>query len=103
MIRPSRRRRRTGRRGGPATVRGHTDSAARWGTIQLHVSRHVQGVEVAVLSLASPGVQNLATADAVAVAREANDALAEIVAGNPERFQVCAAIRYVDAADDQDE
>ena len=51
-----------------------------------------QGVDVAVLSLASPGVQNLAAADAVTAAREANDALAEVVAGNPERFQALAAI-----------
>lgn len=51
-----------------------------------------QGVDVQVLSLASPGVQNLAAADAVAVAREANDFLAGVVAGNPERFQALAAI-----------
>jgi uncharacterized protein len=51
-----------------------------------------QGIDVAVLSLASPGVQNLTAADAVSVAREANDALAEVVAGNPERFQAFAAI-----------
>jgi len=51
-----------------------------------------QGVDVQVLSLASPGVQNLAAADAVTVAREANDALAEVVGGNPERFQALAAI-----------
>ncbi len=35
-----------------------------------------QGVDVQVLSQASPGVQNLAAADAVTVAREANNALA---------------------------
>lgn len=51
-----------------------------------------QGVDVQVLSLASPGVQNLAAADAVTVAREANDAFAEIVDGNPERFQALAAV-----------
>ncbi len=51
-----------------------------------------QGVDVQVLSLASPGVQNLAAADAVTVAREANDALAAVVAGNPARFQALAAI-----------
>ncbi|GAA5040220.1 hypothetical protein HNP84_005150 [Thermocatellispora tengchongensis] len=51
-----------------------------------------QGVDVAVLSLNTPGVQNLAPADAVSLAREANDALAEIVAGNPRRFQALAAI-----------
>lgn len=51
-----------------------------------------QGVDVQVLSLASPGVQNLPAADAASVAREANDQLAEIVRGNPERFQALAAI-----------
>jgi len=51
-----------------------------------------QGIDVQVLSLASPGVQNLTAADAVTVAREANNALAEIVNGNPERFQALAAI-----------
>lgn len=51
-----------------------------------------QGVDVQVLSLASPGVQNLSAADAVGVAREANDHLAEVVAGNPGRFQALAAI-----------
>lgn len=50
-----------------------------------------QGVDVAVLSLASPGVQNLAPADAVSVARDANDTLAAITAANP-RFQALAAI-----------
>jgi len=51
-----------------------------------------QGVDVAVLSLASPGVQNLTAADAVVIAREANDALAEVVATHPDRFQAFATI-----------
>ncbi len=51
-----------------------------------------QGIDVAVLSLAAPGVQNLPAADAVRVAREANDQLAEIVAARPERLQAFAAI-----------
>ncbi len=51
-----------------------------------------QGVDMQVLSLSNPGVQNLSAADAVAVAREANDGLAEIVRGNPGRFQALAAI-----------
>ncbi|WP_217145134.1 amidohydrolase family protein [Streptomyces sp. AC627_RSS907] len=51
-----------------------------------------QGIDVAVLSLSSPGVQDLPEADAVAVAREANDQLAEIVASRPDRFQAFAAI-----------
>jgi hypothetical protein len=56
-----------------------------------------QGVDVQVLSLTSPGVQNLGAADAVHVAREANDALAGIVAGNPDRFQAFAAVPTPDA------
>ena len=51
-----------------------------------------QGVDMQVLSLTTPGVQNLTPADAVAVAREANDALAQIVNHNPARFQAFAAI-----------
>ncbi|GII82179.1 amidohydrolase [Sphaerisporangium siamense] len=51
-----------------------------------------QGVDVAVLSIASPGVQNLPGPDAVAVARDTNDELAAIVAGDPARFQAFAAI-----------
>ncbi|GAA4943526.1 amidohydrolase family protein [Streptomonospora halophila] len=51
-----------------------------------------QGVDVAVLSLSTPGVQDLAAAEAAAVAREANDALADTVAANPQRFQALAAV-----------
>ncbi len=51
-----------------------------------------QGVDVQVLSLNTPGVQNLAPGDAVSVAREANDALAGIVRGRPDRFQAFAAV-----------
>jgi predicted TIM-barrel fold metal-dependent hydrolase len=51
-----------------------------------------QGIDVAVLSLSSPGVQDLPEPDAVAVAREANDQLAAIVASRPDRFQAFAAI-----------
>ncbi|AMM22673.1 amidohydrolase (plasmid) [Frondihabitans sp. PAMC 28766] len=51
-----------------------------------------QGVDVQVLSLNSPGVQSLDPADAVAVARDANDFLAEAIAGHPDRFQGFAAI-----------
>ena len=51
-----------------------------------------QGVDIQVLSLNTPGVQNLAPSDAVTVAREANDALAEIVNRSPARFQAFATI-----------
>jgi len=57
-----------------------------------------QGVDVQVLSLNTPGVQNLHPADAVVVAREANDALAGIVRSNPERFQAFAAVPTPDPA-----
>jgi uncharacterized protein len=57
-----------------------------------------QGVDTAVLSLSTPGVQNLPPADAVLVAREANDALAQIVRGHPERFQAFAAVPTPDPA-----
>lgn len=51
-----------------------------------------QGVDVQVLSLTTPGVQNLAPSDSVSVARDANDVLAEIITANPERFQAFAAV-----------
>ena len=51
-----------------------------------------QGIDVQVLSLTTPGVHNLSPADSVVVAREANEALAEIVAKNTQRFQAFAAI-----------
>jgi len=57
-----------------------------------------QGVDVQVLSLNTPGVQNLGPADAVVVAQEANDALAGIVGGRPERFQAFAAVPTPDPA-----
>ncbi len=57
-----------------------------------------QGVDVQVLSLNSPGVQNLAPADAVAVARDANDGLADIVRGSSGRFQAFAAVPTPNAA-----
>lgn len=57
-----------------------------------------QGLDVQVLSLNSPGVQNLGAADAVSVARDANDALAELVAAHPDRFQGFAAVPTPDPA-----
>lgn len=54
-----------------------------------------QGIDVQVLSPASPGVQNLLLGDAVPVARDVNDALA---GSNPERFQGWATIPTPDPA-----
>lgn len=62
------------------------------------------GVEIAVLSLASNGIQDvLGTQTAVEEARAANDALAQIVAAQPDRLQGFAALPMhdVDAAADE--
>jgi predicted TIM-barrel fold metal-dependent hydrolase len=50
------------------------------------------GVDVQVLSLTSPGVEQLDATEAVALAREANDALAEAVRRHPGRFAGFAAL-----------
>ena len=50
------------------------------------------GVDVQVLSLTSPGVEQLDAAEAVALARRANDALAEAVRRYPGRFAGFAAL-----------
>jgi len=50
------------------------------------------GVDVQVLSLSTPGVQILSPGDSVSVARDSNNALAELVMANPARFQALAAV-----------
>jgi predicted TIM-barrel fold metal-dependent hydrolase len=50
------------------------------------------GIDVQVLSLTSPGVEQLDPAEAIAVARESNDFLAEAIAKNPARFGGFAAL-----------
>ena len=50
------------------------------------------GVDVQVLSLTSPGVEQLGAGEAVALAREANDVLAGAVRSHPERFAGFAAL-----------
>jgi len=50
------------------------------------------GIDVQVLSLNSPGVEQLAPAEAIAVARETNDFLAEAVKRHPSRFAGFAAL-----------
>lgn len=50
------------------------------------------GIDMQVLSLNSPGTEQLDAADAVAVAREANDYLADAVQRHPERFAGFAAL-----------
>jgi uncharacterized protein len=56
------------------------------------------GVDVQVLSLTSPGVEQLEAADAVALARDANDTLAGMVRRHPERLAGFAALPTPDPA-----
>jgi predicted TIM-barrel fold metal-dependent hydrolase len=51
-----------------------------------------QGVDVQVLSVTTPGVQNLEPEHAVTLAREANDMVAAVVADAPDRFQALATL-----------
>ena len=50
------------------------------------------GVDVQVLSLTAPGVQNLEASDARDAASRVNDLIASTVAGGPDRFQVFATL-----------
>jgi uncharacterized protein len=50
------------------------------------------GIDMQVLSLTSPGVEQLDAAEAVALAREVNDHLAEAVRRHPDRFAGFAAL-----------
>jgi 2,3-dihydroxybenzoate decarboxylase len=62
------------------------------------------GIEIAVLSLGSDGIQGIPDRDrATSTAREANDALAEIVARRPDRYAGFAAVALQDPAAAADE
>ena len=50
------------------------------------------GVDVQVLSITTPGVQNLAPDDAVALAARTNNRAAEVVRSRPDRFQAFATL-----------
>jgi len=50
------------------------------------------GVDVQVLSLTTPGVQNLTPGEAVPLARQANDFLAATIRAKPDRFQGFATL-----------
>lgn len=54
------------------------------------------GLDVQVLSLTTPGVQNLPAADAVSLQRASNDFLAEVVAGRSDCFQGLATLATAD-------
>lgn len=55
-------------------------------------SMDAAGIDVQVLSLTSPGVEQLDATEAVALAREANDLLADAVRRHPSRFAGFAAL-----------
>lgn len=56
------------------------------------------GIELAVLSLHAPGIQGMVNPqEALAVARKANDRLAEAVASRPDRYAAFAALPMHDA------
>ncbi|MBF4995610.1 amidohydrolase [Nocardia sp. BSTN01] len=50
------------------------------------------GIDVQVLSLTAPGVQNLEPADAIVLSREVNDQLSDAVRTRPDRFQAFATL-----------
>ncbi|MDP4332003.1 amidohydrolase family protein [Curtobacterium sp. A7_M15] len=50
------------------------------------------GLDVQVLSLTTPGVQNLPAVEAVSLQTASNDRLAEVVASRPDRFQGLATL-----------
>ena len=57
-----------------------------------------QGVDMQILSLAPPGTQGLRAADAVAMSRDANDAVAAVVRDHPPRFGAMATLPLADPA-----
>lgn len=50
------------------------------------------GIDKAVLSISTPGTQNLPPVDAVALSRDANDQLAAVVGAHPDRFAAFATL-----------
>lgn len=50
------------------------------------------GIDIAVLSVTTPGLQNLAAAEAVALQMSTNDAIAAAVGRHPERLQGFATL-----------
>jgi uncharacterized protein len=50
------------------------------------------GIDMQVLSLNSPGVEQAETAEQISIARESNDFLADVVKRNPKRFAGLAAL-----------
>src|SRR6202142_644817 len=54
------------------------------------------GIDVAILSVVTPATQALPAADAVALARDANDEAAAAVAAHPDRFRAFATLPTTD-------
>ena len=61
------------------------------------------GIDVQVLSMAGPGVEELDPPDSAALARRINGELAEIVRAHPDRFAGFATLAYGDPAGAADE
>jgi predicted TIM-barrel fold metal-dependent hydrolase len=76
----------------------HGDAAARLGDLGATRTSTMdeQGVDMQVLSLAPPGTQGLAPADAIALSRDANDLAAAVVRTQPSRFRAMATLPLVD-------
>lgn len=72
----------------------HGDSARRLADLgdERLVEMAKTGLDVQVLSLSTPGVQNLAPAEAVALQIAVNDTLAEAVRAHPDSFQGLATL-----------
>lgn len=80
----------------PAEWRRMADLLQETDEIRLaEMDRH--GIEIAVLSLAAPCIQDIVdTGEAIAAAQGANEALAEIVAKHPDRYAAFAALAMQD-------
>jgi predicted TIM-barrel fold metal-dependent hydrolase len=64
---------------------------------QLLSQMDASGIETSVLSLTSPGIQDVTDKQhAIAIARRANDYLGELIAKRPQRFQGLAAVPMQD-------
>lgn len=61
------------------------------------------GIDVAVLSITSPGTQQLTPVEAVPLAKDANDTLADAVRRHPDRFAAYATLPTPDPAAAADE
>ena len=61
------------------------------------------GVDVAILSLTSPGLEQSTAAEAVPLARETNDQLAAAITSNPQRLRGFAALPTADPTSAADE